>query len=302
MPLKSYLGSRFRGAVGVHPRLTAVWRAAILARLFRVGNCALLGSLAIFSVAVTRHGNGWTALHLSLLFISWAALAATAYAINDLVDRVHDRVNRPDRYLQQVDRTPLWIIVWVGVAALVAGIAGALVPLDRFLVLEAAWSCCAIGYSFGLKRRSGLLANLLTAFCVTTSAAPGLLQGFSPRLGSLLPVLFLLMLAREIWKDIEDEPGDVAAGLRTIPILRGRTFAARSASIVAAVGFLVLILNRPSGHNVATAAACLGGAGLIACTLLFAHPHMMSARTIQRLHRSAAIVVFAVFVGGSGII
>jgi 4-hydroxybenzoate polyprenyltransferase len=239
---------------------------------------------------------------LSLLFISWSALAATAYAINDLVDRVNDRVNRPQRYLQQVDRTPFWVVVSVSLAALVAGTTGAFVPLDRFLILEAAWSCCAIGYSFGLKRRSGLLANLLTAFCVTTSAAPGLLQGFSPSLGSLSAVLFCLMFAREIWKDIEDEPGDSAAGLRTISILSGRAFAARSASLVAAVGFLVLILDRPSGHNVETIAVYLGVAGLIACALLFAHPDMMPARQIQRLHRYASIVVFALFVGGSGIL
>jgi 4-hydroxybenzoate polyprenyltransferase len=302
VPSNSYLSNGGGGATGAHHRLTLTERGAILARLFRIGNSALLGSLAVFSVVVTRYGNHWTPLQLSALFTSWTALAATAYAINDLVDRVNDRVNRPERYLQQVDRTPFWIVVWVCVAALVAGVAGALVPLDRFLVLEAVWSLCAIGYSFGLKRRSGLLANLLTAFCVTTSAAPSLLQGFSPRLGSFLPVLFFLMLAREIWKDIEDEPGDIVAGLRTIPILRGTTFAARSASIVAAVGFLVLILDRPTGHNIETIAVGLGLAGLMACTLLFAHPHVMPARKIQRLHRYAAIVVFAVFVGGSGIV
>lgn len=302
MPSHSYLSNGGSGATGVHQRLTAAGRGAILARLFRIGNSALLGSLAVFSVVVTRHGNHWTPLQLSLLFTSWTALAATAYAINDLADRVDDRVNRPKRYLQQVDRTPFWIIAWVCIAVLVAGIAGAFVPLDRFLILEAAWSSCAIGYSFGLKRRSGLLANLLTAFCVTTSAATGFLQGFSPLLRSFLPVLFFLMLAREIWKDIEDEPGDITAGLRTVPILRGRTFAARSASVLAAVGFLVLILDRPSGHNVETIAVCLGIAGLIACTLLFAQPHMMPARQIQRLHRYAAIVVFALFVGGSGIL
>src|ERR1041384_6554100 len=289
-------------AAGCGAHLTAARRVAVLARLFRVGNCALLGSLAVFSVAVTRHGSRWTLLHLSLLFISWSALAATAYAINDLVDRVNDRVNRPQRYLQQVDRTPFWIVISVYLAALVAGIAGALVPLDQFLVLEAAWSCCAIGYSFGLKRRSGLLANILTAFCVSTSAVPGLLQGFSPSLGSLSAVLFCLMFAREIWKDIEDEPGDSAAGLRTLPILSGRAFAARSASLVAAVGFLVLILKRPSEYNVETIALSLGVAGLMACMLLFAHPDMMPARQIQRLHRYVSIVVFALFVVGSGII
>lgn len=301
VPSESYL-STGGGATGAYHRLTATGRGAILVRLFRVGNSALLGSLAVFSVAVTRQGNHCTPLQLSILFTSWTALAATAYAVNDLVDRVNDRVNRPERYLQQVDHTPFWIVAWVWVVALIAGIAGALVPLDRFLVLEAAWSCCAIGYSLGLKRRSGLLANLLTAFCVTTSAAPGLLQGFSPNLGSLLAVLFFLMLAREIWKDIEDEPGDIAAGLRTIPILRGRMFAARSASIVAAVGFLVLLLDRPPGRPIETIALCLGIAGLVACTLLFARPNMVPARTVQRLHRYAAIVVFAVFVAGSGIL
>jgi geranylgeranylglycerol-phosphate geranylgeranyltransferase len=285
---------------GVH--LTVLGRAAILARLFRIGNCALLGSLAAFSVLVTQHGEGWTVFHLALLFTSWSALAATAYAINDLVDRINDRVNRPKRYLQQVDRTPFWIIACLCIVALAAIVTGTFVPLAGFLLLELGWSCCAIGYSFGLKRRSGLLANLLTAFCVATSGAPGLLQSFTPRIVSLLPVLFLLMLAREIWKDIEDEPGDIAAGLRTLPILRGRTFAARGASIVAAAGFLAFILGRPSGHNVDAISVSLGIIGLIGSVLLFVRPHIIPAGIIQRLHRYAAIIVFAVFIGGSGIL
>lgn len=276
-----------------------MWRAGILAQFYRIGNSALLGALAVFSVNETRYGRDWPALDLALLFVSWTALAATAYAINDLVDRVHDRANRPDRYLQQVDRTPLWLVASVFIAGGVAALTGSFVPLDGFLALEIAWCCCAIGYSFGLKQRSGLRANLLTAFCVTTSAVPGLLQGSSPRILSLLPVLFLLMLAREIWKDIEDEPGDILVGLRTIPILRGKTVAARSACVVAAAGCVALMLGRPSGFTIGMISACLAVAGLVASAWLFARPDIMPARRIQRLHRYAAIVVFGVFVAGS---
>lgn len=278
---------------------TKIHHAEILAQLFRMGNSTLLGALAVFSVDETQLGRHWAGFDLVLLFISWTALAATAYAINDLVDRIRDRVNRPDRYLQRVDQTPLWIIASVMIAAGVALLTGAFVPLDRFLVLEIAWSCCAIGYSFGLKRRSGLLANLLTAFCVATSASPGLLQGYSPKILSLLLVLFLLMLAREIWKDIEDEPGDRLAGLRTIPILRGKTIAARSASAIAAAGCVALILGRPPGFTFGMISSGLGIAGFVASAWLFAWPDIMPARRIQRLHRYAAIAVFGVFIAGS---
>jgi geranylgeranylglycerol-phosphate geranylgeranyltransferase len=301
MKSNSYPSSDAR-TIGDYQPLTMIARARILASLFRVGNSALLGSLAVFSVIVTGPGGSWTLLHLSLVFTSWTALAATAYAVNDLIDRVADRVNRPARYLQRVERSPFWILASVCTAALTALVAGAFVPIERFLILETAWACCAIGYSFGLKRRSGLLANLLSALCVTASAMPGLLQGFSTRLTAFLPVLFLLILAREIWKDIEDEAGDTAAGLRTLPVLRGSTFAGRSASIVSAAAFSVLILNRPSAANVEIIAICIGVTGLIASALLFARPQIMRASGIQRLHRYTAILVFALFVVGSGLV
>jgi 4-hydroxybenzoate polyprenyltransferase and related prenyltransferases len=274
-------------------------RAGILASLFRVGNSALLGVLAVFSVKATASSGSWSLLHLSLLFTSWTALAATAYAINDVVDRVNDRVNRPARYLQRVDRTPRWIVASICIAGLAAVSTGVFVPMKRFLILEIAWSCCAIGYSFGLKRRSGLMANILSALCVTGSAAPGLFQGYSPRLMAFLLVLFLLMLAREIWKDIEDEAGDSVAGLRTLPILRGRTFAGRCACIVSAAAFLVLILDRPLGASLEIIAICVSGTGLIASGLLFADPSIIPARGIQRMLRHMAILVFALFLVGT---
>lgn len=282
--------------------LAIIKRALILVSLFRVGNSVLLGLLAVFSVAVTVPRGSWSSFQLLLLFTSWTALAATAYAINDLVDRINDRVNRPTRYLQKVDRSPRWIVASIWIAALAATLTGAFVPIPRFLIVEAVWSCAAIGYSFGLKRRSGVLANILSALCVTGSAMPGLVQGFSPRLIAFLPVLFLLMLAREIWKDVEDEAGDIVAGHRTLPILRGRVFAGRSACVVSAAAFLVLILNRLFTANLEVAAVVIGIAGIAASSVLFFHSLTMPARGIQRLHRYAAILVFALFVIGSSII
>lgn len=275
-------------------------RVEILASLFRVGNSVLLGLLAVFSVVVTSPSPGWTPLRLSLLFISWTALAATAYAINDLVDRITDRINRPTRYLQRVDQSPRWIVASVWIVGLVAPLTGAFVPIERVLVAEIVWSCCAIGYSFGVKRRSGLAANLLSALCVTGSATPGLLQGYSPRLMAFLPILFLLMLAREIWKDIEDEVGDIAAGHRTLPIQRGRAFAGRYACVISAAAFLVLIINRPSAPGVAIIAAGVGFTGLIVSGVLFYEPLIMPARNIQRMLRYVSILVFGLFVVGSG--
>ncbi|MBK9239276.1 MAG: UbiA family prenyltransferase [Acidobacteria bacterium] len=274
-------------------------RATILAQLFRVGNSALLGALAVFSIDEPRIGYEWSILDQVLLFVSWTTLAATAYAVNDLVDRVRDRVNRPHRYLQKVDRTPLWLIASVAFAGGVAVLTGAFVPLDNFLAVEIVWASCAIGYSFGLKQRSGLLANLLTAFCVATSAAPGLLQGAAPRLLSLLPVLFLVMLAREIWKDIEDEPGDIIARLRTLPILRGKKVAARSASVIDAAACVALLLGSRVGLAPEMISACLAAVGLGASAWLFVQPDRLPAHRVQKLHRYAAILVFFVFVAGS---
>jgi 4-hydroxybenzoate polyprenyltransferase len=299
MPSNNY-ASFDSGSLADSQALTVIERVGILAKLFRVANSALLGSLAVFSVTETMPGTIAT-FNLSLVFLSWTFVAATAYGINDLVDRITDRVNRPARYLQRVDHTPRWIIVSVCIAALMAIITGVFVPIERFVLLEIVWSCCAIGYSFGVKRRSGLLANLLSALCVTGSATPGLLQGSSRRLIGFLPVLFLLMLAREIWKDVEDQVGDAIAGFRTLPILRGRIFAARVACIISAAAFLFLIFYRPYAPNIEIVVVGIGVTGLIASGVLFADPLFMSAGEIQRLHRYTAILVFALVVIGSGL-
>lgn len=290
-------------AIPVRPaKLTVLKRALILAVLFRIGNSALLGLLALFSVLVLPEAHKWTAFQMGSLLISWTFLAATAYGINDVVDRTRDRVNRPQRYLQQVERTPSWIVTSLFLAAVVAAGAGKFVPLDHYTILELLWAIGAIGYSFGLKRRSGLLANLLTAFCVAASGSPGCLNGYSRPLLSLLSVLFLLMLAREIWKDIEDQPGDAVAGFRTLAILLGRVPAARRAAIVAAAGFMTLIFNCPPGPRAAQMALALGIAGVSGSIFLFAWPLRIRPRRVQQLHRYSAIAVFALFVFGTGVI
>ncbi len=154
------------------------------------------------------------------------ALAAAGNAENDVLDAAADRVNRPDRPLPS-GRLSTRTATATAALLYVAGIAlpAFLSPAHALLALGMAallWT-----YNRRWKRRplsGNLCVSLLCALAVLFPEWPGL-----PR-ATLLPALFafLATLAREIAKDLQDIPGDRAAGYRTWPLVSGAAHPARA--------------------------------------------------------------------------
>ncbi|MCQ2104081.1 MAG: UbiA family prenyltransferase [Fibrobacter sp.] len=189
---------------------------------------------------------------------------------NDVLDFESDKKNRPDRPLPSgsislVTAKRVWIALLIlsigcGIADTIVcasgpwleGI-GALASTLFFIAL----ALLLVAYNKKLKHVP-LLKNMTVAFLCMT---PLILALFYPtvlresdvdgldiptKLGFLYPAMmfaFLLTTAREIYKDLEDETGDLMAGIITFPIAAGAPTARRLAGVI--VGFTWLLLPLP---------------------------------------------------------
>jgi geranylgeranylglycerol-phosphate geranylgeranyltransferase len=208
-----------------------------LLRLVRAGN------LLIAAAGVCA--GGWIALAalalpklLVFAALSGVGLGAAGNALNDLADVAADRVNRPGaaRPLAagRVSRHTAEGVAFAGATLGLA--AAALVSGIQVAVAFAALAVMAV-YSPWLKRR-GLPGNLAVAVVAGLPLFYGALALGAPAAG-LVPwaLAAWLHFARELVKDLQDEPGDRAAGRRTLPVTVGASQATRIACWVL-IGFI----------------------------------------------------------------
>jgi len=179
--------------------------------------------------------------HFALLVIATVLVAAAGYVINDYFDVQLDEVNKPRRIFidRTIQRRSAMLIhqfltgTGVLLALYVAWRAGNLkLGLIHPIVAGFLWF-----YSTGYKRRL-LIGNILVAFLTALVVIiVGLYEKnlFNPRTihaaqaaSSIIIIVFyyfifsfLVSLARELVKDMEDIKGDKQFGCRTVPIAIG---------------------------------------------------------------------------------
>jgi geranylgeranylglycerol-phosphate geranylgeranyltransferase len=155
-----------------------------------------------------------------IAMFSAAAIAAAANAVNDFYDVDIDRMNRPDRPIPsgRVSQ-PFARVVWVSCAAVGIGLSLLLTPLHTLIAALSAG--IVFLYSYRLKRL-GFVGNLVVAGMVTLTLVYGALT--TGRIGFVWVgciAAFLLTLAREITKDLEDLKGDRRNGVSSLPTKLG---------------------------------------------------------------------------------
>lgn len=182
-------------------------------------------------------------LSLSSLWaaLSTALIGGAANVINDVFDVDIDRINRPDRVLVQNSMSITQAKRWASLL-FVVGFASSL-PLGW---INASIAFCAvvglIGYSAYLKR-TALWGNLTVSFF---SALAFVYGGFAVNRpdAALFPAgfAFLIHLARELIKDMEDTQGDARQNAKTFPIVFGErpTVAVISAIFALLSGMMAL--------------------------------------------------------------
>lgn len=210
--------------VRAHVRLARPLNAAIsLAGVF-VG-----GWLAAGASALAVPGLGRAALAAALL-------GSAANALNDSLDVTTDRVNRPARPIPSgLASVRSAQAVWLGLTVAALGLAAS---VSLWHVAVAAVSAVLLGvYTRRLKPRV-LVGNVAVASVVALAVAFGA-RAVAPHLTDAawlgVGFAFLVNLARELVKDVEDAPGDAAAGLRTLPVVMGTRRATALAIAVVAV-------------------------------------------------------------------
>jgi 4-hydroxybenzoate polyprenyltransferase len=257
-------------------------------RIARTWNSAALGALYLAALWYTRTPLSTESV---LVAFSWFWSAALGYAYNDVRDVAIDRVNRPRRPLVVGElniREASVFIVSSGIAAVVTGFMG-----GSAWPLLAAFG--ALLYSAVVRYWSALGANVLTAALVTLVPLSALWPARRNVEWMLLVVVFGVILARELQKDIVDAVGDmghrpVAAFLasKTVRFIYGVSLILALACTAA-----VVVQSR-------TVTAAMAGAAVmlpIAAILLIHAAGVSHPRNEAMLLKTSAYAILALFVG-----
>ncbi len=194
---------------------------------------------AIFILAPERRALD-VILDINLFFIVLASslTIASGYIINNFYDAQKDLINRPkksmlDRLVSQGTKLRVYFILNFIVFLL------ALLVSWRAAVFFSAYIFLIWFYSHKLKRYP-LIGNL-TAAVLAVLPFFGILmyfKNFYEVIFAHATFLFLLILTRELIKDLENIKGDIVADYRTIPVMFGERAAK---TVIMGLTFLTII-------------------------------------------------------------
>ena len=199
-----------------------------------------IAMLSIFLAAVIAAGLLHKAAIL-LACLAGALVTAAANSINDYFDVEIDRINRPARPIPAglVSRQASLIFSYVCFA--LAMLISAAINGTAFFIAVAI-SALMFFYSSHLKR-TVLFGNIAVSFSSAMAFIFGGVAVGSAR-NAVFPAIFafLMHLAREIVKDMEDVEGDEKEHARTLPVRYGLNPARWLATLILAVLFVVTFL------------------------------------------------------------
>ena len=176
---------------------------------------------------------------LFILVLASSLSIASGYIINSFYDSKKDLINKPiksklDRLVSQKTK----LQVYFSLNFLVAGIA--LFVSFRAVLFFSAYIFLIWFYSHKLKKYA-IIGNLTAAVLAVSPFFAILLyfKNFYPQIAAHALFLFLLILIREIIKDLENISGDLANGYLTIPSVYGENWAKKT------IAFLVILTVFP---------------------------------------------------------
>lgn len=225
-----------------------------LLRLLRPGN-VVLSFVAVAVGGVLSAGAAAFApgqrLALGLAMAAAAAVGSGANALNDALDIQIDRINRPDRPVAS-GAVSVGTARRVGWALSVAGVVAAMLVGPVLGAIAAASVALLAVYNRWLKGTAGL-GNLAVALVIAAAPLLGALAvgPVTAAVVAAVGLTFLVTLAREVAKDVEDAVGDAAGGARTLAVRWGERRA--SAVALAVVGMTLALAPVPAFTGVGRA-------------------------------------------------
>jgi 4-hydroxybenzoate polyprenyltransferase len=189
--------------------------------LCRAWNAMFAAAVCVYSFFIIK--NSFEINYCDAIFLSLGVffLVASANAHNDIIDFETDKINRPKRPLPS-GRVKLKMAYFIALKCIFLAIIFGLISGFEFALLFAAVGLLSFVYNKFLKGLP-LVGNFAVALLTATPIIIPILKFWlpQPELLNLAFFAFMLTMAREITKDIEDMPGDAAIGLKTFPVLLG---------------------------------------------------------------------------------
>jgi 4-hydroxybenzoate polyprenyltransferase len=261
-------------------------------------------------------------------WIGWSTVIVEAFGFafaigfaniqNDILDLESDKMNRPERPLVtgkvSVKAARItWIALFVLMLLCGLGDSNSSSPFEYFpLGFFFLLGVLLIAYNKWLKHIP-LLKNMTVAFLCTTPLFYALMgylilsnlilpgsnhsQEYIWAIIPAIPFAFLLTTAREIYKDLEDETGDLKAGIMTFPLIAGSATARRLAGAIILFTWIslplpVFYMDKVFGHNYPPLFLIITG---IALTPTFAYVLVQACK--GRYRKSQSAVKIAMFAG-----
>ncbi len=209
--------------------------------IIRPVNAVVAGLAGILAVVIA---TGMLPPAALVVFVVIVLATGAGNVINDYYDVEIDAINRPDRAIPSGRISLLHARVYAGLLFLSANIV-AFIGASRELFLIAFLNSVLLWLYAARLKQTAVIGNVTVSYL---SASIFLFGGaiLGPEgIIATLPIAgatFFAMNARELIKDVEDMPGDAAAGARTFPILFGLKPALYGALISCLLGVLVSVL------------------------------------------------------------
>lgn len=204
-------------------------------KLIRWSNLLMMSLTLVgaFYANTCKLPNLSTATLLGMLIVSVVSVAAGGYAINDYFDMRSDRKNKPEKIVIGKEIKKRWAIIIHWTFSLVA------IALSSYLsyclhswlyVIVHFTAILLLWYYSTIVKRVLLLPNFLISLMV--AILPLLVihllhDLYLPLIHKTLFMfmalfMFIINLAREIVKDVQDMEGDALRDIKTVPLVYGR--------------------------------------------------------------------------------
>ncbi len=181
---------------------------------------------------MSREAPKISSLDFLLMVIGTVLIAAAGNIINDIEDIEIDLINKPEKVIigNQVSKDQAWNIYTVlTFAGIVIGIYLTTFKEVKYVAYTNLIAAGILYFYSTTYKRMFLLGNMLIAALSAFSIAiVYLTEPAAPTIEPLKIIVtgyvvyaFIISLAREILKDLQDIKGDEVAGCRTLPIVAG---------------------------------------------------------------------------------
>jgi 4-hydroxybenzoate polyprenyltransferase len=299
-----------------------------LFKMTRPVNIAIAAITLLVGYILLQHTP--TAPVLILQILGFACAIGFANIDNDILDLESDKLNRPERPLvtgKVSVKTARTTCYTLAVIMLLCGIGDSVLQNVRFMeivkdpehALDFGWmgavilafpmwffallGALLIAYNRKLKH-SPALKNITVAFLCTTPILYALQHFFNfscnnnpeEHMWAIIPAIpfaFLLTIAREIYKDLEDMTGDLKAGIMTFPLVAGDKVARRLAADIIIFTWIslpvpVFFLDKLFEHNYPPVFLAITAVTLTPCFLIaILNAHRKNYRRAQSVTKIA---------------